>query len=213
MNQVECPANSTRERALKIIERLKKIYKRGEFSDTPFRVLITTVLSHRTKDEKTAKARGRLFESLPTVESVAEAPLPQLEELIKDVGFYRVKAQRIKQIAQIIKSKFAGKVPSTEEELLSLPGVGRKTVGCVLAYGFGKAAVPVDTHLHRVSNLLGIVNTKTAEQTEEELKKIVPKTLWIELNELFVKFGKDICRVRRPRCSLCPIRELCPRWK
>lgn len=199
---------------VKIIKILKNIYPLRIFEDRdPYRVLIRTILSQRTRDENTDEAARRLFKEYPTIEDIANAPRKKIEKLIKPAGFYRVKAERIKKVSQIILKEYNGKVPKKLEDLLELPGVGRKTANCVLVYGYGEAAIPVDTHVHRISNRLGLVNTKTPEETEKRLREIVPKEYWIELNDLFVQFGQDICKPISPRHDECPIREYCRYYK
>ncbi len=194
-----------------IITRLKKHYPPGKFnSSDPFRVLITTVLSQRTRDEVTDRAAGKLFARYPTATALANADLGDIEELIREVGFYRVKAPRIKEIARIICNDFKGRVPEDMDTLLSLPGVGRKTANCVLVYGFGRDVIAVDTHVHRISNRLGLVSTKTPEETEVQLLEVVPKKHWRHINELLVRFGQDICRPVGPKCGGCPLSGLCP---
>lgn len=194
-----------------IISRLKERYPPGKFaSRDPFRVLIATVLSQRTRDEVTDRASERLFSKYGTCCALARADTGDIEELIHDVGFYRTKAPRIKEIARIIDNDLKEKVPDDIESLLLLPGVGRKTANCVLVYGFGIDAVAVDTHVHRISNRLGIVRTKTPEETETEIRRVLPKRHWKHLNELLVRFGQDICRPIGPKCSMCPVFDLCP---
>jgi len=195
---------------VEIIKILEKIYPLRVFEDRdPYRVLIRTILSQRTRDENTDEAARRLFKEHPTIKDIANAPRKRIEELIRPSGFYRVKAERIKEVSQIILKEYDGKVPRKLEDLLGLPGVGRKTANCVLVYGYGEAAIPVDTHVHRISNRLGLVNTKTPEETEEKLREIVPKDYWIELNDLFVQFGQDICKPINPNHEACPIKEYC----
>ncbi len=193
-----------------IIIRLKKRYPPGKFnSKEPFRALISTVLSQRTRDEVTERASERLFTEFPTPEALSQADVKEIEKLIRDAGFYRTKAPRIKEIARMISNDFKGKVPDNIEALLSLPGVGRKTANCVLVHGFGKDAIAVDTHVHRISNRLGLVSTKTPEETEMKLCEVLPKKYWKHINELLVRFGQEICRPVGPRCSECPIAKLC----
>jgi endonuclease-3 len=175
----------------------------------PFKVLIATVLSQRTKDQNTARATARLFEKYKSAEELASAPLPSIQRLVKPSGFYKVKARRIKGIAKQLVESFEGKVPSKLEQLLSLPGVGRKTANCVLVYGFGKPAMPVDVHVNRISNRIGLVKTKNPEQTELALMKIVPKKHWLELNHLMVRYGQSVCLPTNPKCSQCEIRPVC----
>lgn len=170
----------------------------------PYQLLIAAVLSSRTRDEQTAKAVERLFSKAKSIEDLARMEVSEIEELIKNVGFYRVKARRIKEIAKMLIGR---NFPETFEELLQLPGVGRKTANVVLSY-LGKPAIAVDTHVHRIANRIGLVKTKTPEETEEELKKIFPIELWNRVNEVFVGFGQTICLPRNPRCSECPV-EVC----
>ncbi|RLD15406.1 MAG: endonuclease III [Caldiserica bacterium] len=201
----------------RIIETLKK--EKGKFKKTaiseiqetkdPFRVLISCLLSLRTKDGVTLKASKRLFLVAKTPEEFLNLSTKKIEELIYPVGFYRVKAKRIKEISKILIERFGGKVPDNLEELLTLPGVGRKTANIVITQGFNKYGIAVDTHVHRVSNRLGLVKTKTPEETEMELRKIIPKKYWIEFNDLFVSFGQNICTPISPKCSICPISKYC----
>lgn len=177
--------------------------------NSPFKVLISTVLSQRTRDEKTAKASKQLFKKFSSTKALAKAKLSEIESLIKPAGFYRVKAKTIKNIAIEIQERFKGKVPSSLEQLISLKGVGRKTANCVLVYSFGIPAIPVDVHVHRISNRLGIVKTKTPEETEIELMKVFPKSKWIELNDLMVKFGQKKCFPRNPKCEICLLKKEC----
>ncbi len=175
---------------------------------TPFQHLIFAVLSSRTRDEQTAKAAKKLFEKVKGPEDLASMSVGKIEELIRGVGFYRVKAKRLKELAdEVVK---AGSVPDTFEELIKLPGVGRKTANVVLAHAFGKAAIGVDTHVHRVSNRMGLVKTKKPEETEEELKKLVPKELWVRINKAMVGFGQTVCKPVKPLCNECPF-TWCPR--
>jgi len=195
---------------IKIIRLLKRNYPSTFFSrQKPYNVLISTILSQRTKDKNTIKASERLFSNFPTAENIANANLAEIKNLIKESGFYNVKAKRIKQVSRILLDKYQGNVPSKLNELLNLPGVGRKTANCVLVYGFNIPAIPADTHVHRISNRLGIVKTKTPEQTEHELMRKIPKKYWIKINELFVKHGQTICNPIRPKCDKCIINKLC----
>lgn len=177
----------------------------------PFKVLIATILSHRTRDENTSRAFQQLFSTYKDARETAEADENTIQELIRPAGFYRVKARRIKEVSKIIMDQYNGRVPNDLEQLLSLPSVGRKTANCVLVYGFGKEAIPVDTHVHRVMNRLGFVNSKTPEETEFELMKKVDKKYWMNINELFVKFGQKICKPIIPRCNVCRLRSYC-KW-
>ncbi len=176
----------------------------------PFRVLITTVLSQRTRDENTRRAAVKLFSKYSTPKALSKAPVSRVEFLIKDSGFYRVKARRVKEIAQHVA---VHGMPETFDELMKLPGVGRKTANCVLVYGYGVPAIPVDVHVHRISNRLGLVCTKSPEQTEMELMNLLPERYWLELNELLVKFGQRICKPVKPSCSECMLRIDCDYYK
>jgi endonuclease-3 len=175
----------------------------------PYRVLIRTIISQRTRDENTDRASAQLFSQYHTMTEIANADPTRLEPLIRPAGFYRVKAQRIVEVSKKLLDEFKGQVPDDIKNLLKLPGVGRKTANCVLVYGFQKPAIPVDVHVHRISNRLGLVKTKTPEETEVELEKIVPKEYWIELNDLMVQFGQTICRPQSPRHEECPLQDIC----
>ena len=184
-----------------------------EISDStngdPFRVLIATVLSHRTKDSVTAMASSRLFARFHNANQLARADSRTISRLIKPVGFYKTKARTVKRLAQIILKEYNGKVPDDMETLLTLPSVGRKTANCVLVYGFKRPAIPVDTHLHRIFNRLGVVQTETPEETEEQLTRVVDRKDWLQLNEVFVKFGQLICKPIGPKCPTCPLTDRC----
>ncbi len=177
----------------------------------PFKILISTILSARTKDANTREATEKLFSQYKSPKEIAEADISDLEHLIFKAGFYRVKAKRIKEVANIIKNNYNGIVPDEKEDLLTLPGVGAKTANCVLVYAFKKPAIPVDTHVHRISNRLGWVHTKTPEKTEERLLEKIPKNQWIRINRLFVRFGQEICLPNYPKCDICPLNEICPK--
>ena len=177
--------------------------------EDPFRVLISTVLSQRTRDANTEKATKQLFAKYNTPKKIAGAKARELQQLIKPSGFYRVKAKVIQRISKQLLEAFGGRVPKTLEELLSLHGVGRKTANCVLVYAFNQPAIPVDTHVHRISNRLGWVRTNKPEKTEQALMKLVPRKDWLELNDLFVKFGQRVCLPRSPKCGQCSVSAEC----
>jgi len=177
----------------------------------PFLVLISTILSARTRDENTRAATISLFSKFKTPREIARANVEELEKLIHRTGFYKVKAARIKDVSEIIFNKYNGVVPRKFEELVSLPGVGPKTANCVLVYAFNEPAIPVDTHVHRISNRLEWVNTNTPEKTEKELRAIIPRKLWLRINRLFVRFGQEICLPNRPKCHECPLDDFCPK--
>ena len=178
--------------------------------NTPFTTLISCLLSLRTKDEVTAKASYKLFKKYNTPEQLVKASEKEIRSLIYPVGFYKTKARRIKDISKTILENYNGNVPEEFDELLKLKGVGRKTANIVMVYGYKKQGfIPIDTHCHRIPNRLGWINTKTPEQTEEELKKVLPKKYWDDFNHLFVKFGQTICVPISPFCNKCPIKKYC----
>jgi endonuclease-3 len=189
----------------------------AELKDTeggdPFKVLIGTILSHRTRDERTSMANARLFKRFRTPQELAEARPSEVKALIRPVGFYNVKTKTIIEVSKQLVERFGGVVPSDADALMSLPSVGPKTANCVLVYAFDKPAIPVDTHVHRISNRLGLVKTKTPEETEEALVKSVPKRYWLELNDAFVRFGQTTCKPVGPRCSRCTLHGDCLYYK
>jgi endonuclease-3 len=178
-------------------------------TDDPFRVLISTILSQRTRDAMTAKASAALYARYPSPEALAEAPVEDIEALIRPVGFYRRKAGKIKEVARVLLEQHGGRVPDDYDALVALPQVGPKTANCVLVYGYGRYRIPVDVHVWRIANRLGLVATKTPEETEAALARFTPKALWLDVNELFVRFGQDICRPVAPRCDRCSFPSFC----
>ena len=184
-----------------------------EFAKTrdPYLVLISCILSLRTKDKTTVEASNRLFKIAGTPGKMLNIPQRRLRELIYPVGFYRIKAKNISGINRRLLKDFSGKVPDRLEDLLSLKGVGRKTANLVLGLGFGIPAICVDTHVHRISNRLGWVKTNDPEETEVELSKIIPRKYWIDLNTALVTFGQNICLPVSPYCSKCSVRQYCLR--
>lgn len=181
--------------------------------EDPFLVLISTILSQRTRDEMTEKGSAQLFAKYDTPSAIARAPTEEVERLIRPVGFYRQKAIMIRKVSQALLDRYAGEVPRTYEELIELPQVGPKTANCVLVYGFGEPRIPTDTHVHRVSNRLGLVRTKAPEATEQALMRLLPKDTWLHVNELFIRFGKDICRPIGPRCNACSFSDFCRHYR
>lgn len=175
----------------------------------PFKILIGTILSARTRDEITTSVIKALFSRFKNPDELSRANLSDIKKLIQKIGFYNVKASRLKEVSQLIIKKYNGEVPSNLDELLTLPGVGRKTANCVLVYGFKKAAIPVDIHVHRISNRIGIVNTKNPEETENVLQKSIDKKYWIRVNETFVTFGQNICLPIKPKCNVCQLTKMC----
>lgn len=177
----------------------------------PYRILISCILSLRTKDKTTIEASGRLFEVAANPPDMVKLPVQRLEKLIYPVGFYRNKARVISELSSKILKDFAGRVPNNLEDLLRFKGVGRKTANLVLGLGFDIPAICVDTHVHRISNRLGLVKTKNPEETEAALKKIIPKNYWIDLNTLLVSFGQNTCVPISPFCSKCYVYKFCRR--
>lgn len=179
-----------------------------EFSD-PFWVLITTIMSHRTKDEVTDPAARRLFDLYHDSKGLAEAKYDDVYNAISKVGFAKVKAERVIGAAKIINEKFGGRVPESIEEMMTIPGIGRKTANVVLADALKIPAIAVDTHVHRISNRIGWAKTKNPDETEERLKKIIPEDLWLGFNPVLVEFGKNICKPIGPKCGECLISKKC----
>lgn len=179
----------------------------------PFSILIGTILSARTKDEATTKAVKALFSKYKNPKELAKAKIKDVEKIIKSIGFYHVKSKRIIEVAKIIDKKYKGKVPDNLDTLVQLPGVGRKTANCVLVYAFEKPAIPVDIHVHRISNRLGLVDTKNPEETEQELMKKIQKKYWIDINDTFVMYGQNICKPISPMCDVCKIKKMCKYYK
>ena len=182
----------------------------------PFCVLVGTILSARTKDACTAGAVRRLFAAMRerggalSPDALALLSREEIERLVYPVGFYRDKARHLKALPSVLKERFGGVLPKTVEELCELPGVGRKTANLTVAVGFGLPAICVDVHVHRISNRLGLVRTKTPYETEMELRRILPVRYWKTWNSHLVSFGQTRCGPVRPRCDGCPIRRLCP---
>ncbi|TGC09802.1 endonuclease III domain-containing protein [Methanolobus halotolerans] len=196
-----------------VFSRLKELYPNGYFhaNRDPFYLLISTVLSQRTRDEVTIPATQDLFEVFGTVQELAGADVDEVRELIRNVGFYRVKSHRIIDISRMILQDYGGVVPNSIDELLKLPGVGRKTANCVLGYGYEQDVIAVDTHVHRISNRMGLVDTSEPDETEKELEKVVSKQDWKDINGLMVLFGQNVCRPVSPKCGGCIMNDICPK--
>lgn len=201
-----------------IINFLRKVWDKEDFplkrykeykGNTPFQILISTILSLRTKDEITYPTAYKLFQIAGKPEDFLRLSLEEIEKLIYPVGFYRNKAKVIKEISRIIIENYNGCVPDNINELLKLPGVGRKTANLVLSVAFGKDVICVDTHVHRISNRIGLVKTKTPEETEFALMEVFPKKYWKEINHLMVGFGQTICKPQKPSCNVCEIKYQC----
>lgn len=175
----------------------------------PFDILISTILSLRTKDEVTREASLRLLDKGRTPQQLLALEEEEIARLIYPVGFYKTKARTIRQVCEDLIQRYDGNVPDDLDELLKLKGVGRKTANLVITLGFGKLGVCVDTHVHRISNRLGYVKTKTPDKTEMELRKKLPREYWIEYNDLLVTWGQNVCKPISPLCSQCPIEPYC----
>ncbi|MBI2559129.1 GNAT family N-acetyltransferase [Candidatus Woesearchaeota archaeon] len=205
----------------KIITLLKKevkdfenpvVSKIGEIQKDPFKVLISCILSLRTQDKTTGHVALKLFEAADNPKKLADMPLKRIQKIIKPVNYYITKSNRIKEISKTLIKKYKGKVPDAFEELMKLKGVGKKTAAITMVYGHQKADyIPTDTHVHVISNRLGWVKTKNAEQTMDELMKVVPKKYWHDLNDLMVLHGQNVCITLSPFCSKCGINQYCPR--
>ncbi len=180
-------------------------------TEDPFKVLVATILSARTKDETTAKAAEKLFTKVQKPEDLENIPLAELDALITPVGFHRVKAKHLKELPKVLKAKFGGIIPAEIDELLELPGVGRKTANLVRAVAFKKPAICVDVHVHRICNRWGYIKTKTPLETEMTLRQKLPLKYWLNFNSYLVAFGQNLCTPRKPKCEKCPIAEFCKR--
>ncbi len=202
---------------LKILNILENFYKNqlcavDKYRD-PYKVLISCIISLRTKDEVTEEAAKRLFERADNPYDMIKLTPLMISKLIYPAGFYKRKGIQIYNISKEIIEKYNGKVPDTLEELLRLKGVGRKTANLVLSVGYNKPAICVDTHVHRISNRLGWVETTNPVDTEYQLMDIIPVEYWNRINNLFVLHGKRICKPIKPNCNICPVKEYCATWK
>jgi len=175
----------------------------------PYKVLVATVISARTREEQTTEVSNRVFARYPDAFALAEADQPELYELLEGSQYREAKAPRLISMAKILVERYGGNVPDSVEALLELPGVGRKTANCVLIYAFDKPALCVDIHMHRITNRLGWVHTATPEQTERALQKVMPRDLWAGSNRLFLQHGRAICTPGVPHCTICPVRDWC----
>lgn len=202
----------------KLISILRRHYKASrapvtrlsrDCGNTSLKILVATILSSRTLDQTTTTACQKLFHVVRNPAGLKRISLARLEKLIYPVGFYRVKARQLKALPEALERMFGGSIPATADDLMRLPGVGRKTANLVAARAFGKDEICVDVHVHRISNRLGIVRTKRPLETENTLKRVVPKKYWRDLNQLLVAFGQTICRPLSPQCGKCPLRQYC----
>ena len=199
------------ENALKTAETTLKRRPYVDRLKNPFKVVVSTLLSARTKDETTAIASERLFSRVKTPKDILKLTQTELEQLIYPVSFYRNKARFLFGLSRMILNDFEGKVPRTINELVKLPGVGRKTANLVISVAFGKAGVCVDTHVHRILNRWGTVSTKTPLETEMAIRRLIPKKLWSKINRILVPYGKETCTPISPYCASCPLNQICPK--
>lgn len=177
----------------------------------PYKILISCLLSLRARDETTEKISEELYKVVETPQDMLKIPTKKLEKIIFSTGHYRKKAESLKHVSKDLIERFNSKVPKTREELMSIKGIGPKTANIVLAFAFGEPVIAVDVHVHVCANRLGWIKTKKAEDSEWELYKVIPKEYWLDLNAILVQFGRDICDTRSPKCSICPLKDLCPK--
>ncbi len=198
-----------------VLTTLAARYPVGSFAETdgpdPFRVLISCILSLRTRDDVTARATERLFARAKTPKAMLALRQRTIAKAIYPVSFYNTKSRSIRAICRILLERHRGRVPDTIDGLLELPGVGRKTANLTVMHGYGKPGICVDTHVHRISNRLGWVKTKTPNETEAALRVVLPRRWWIPSNETLVHHGQQVCKPISPICSICPVTRLCPR--
>ncbi|MCL1827688.1 MAG: endonuclease III [Candidatus Cloacimonetes bacterium] len=178
-------------------------------TNDPFKILIGTILSARTKDQTTALVLKKLFEKVNRLDDLSSFTIKEIENLIYPIGFYKVKAKYLKEIPGFINRHFKGKIPQTIDELVTIPGVGRKTANLVMILAFDKPAMCVDVHVHRISNRIGYIHTKTPRESEIALRKKLPLKYWKIYNSILVAFGQTLCRPITPKCHICPIKNLC----
>ena len=181
--------------------------------ETPLQLLIATILSAQATDKKVNEVTDKMFQKYKTLEDFLQMTMEELESYIKVIGLYRSKGSNLMKLFPILKEEHGGEVPRTMEELILLPGVGRKTANVVLSNAYGVPAIAVDTHVFRVANRIGIVNEETVEKTEESLMKKLDKNLWIDAHHLLIFHGRRICTARSPQCGACPLNHLCTYYK
>lgn len=182
-----------------------------EYGQDPFLILVSCLLSLRSKDIVTLPVCRILFQQAQTPEEILAIPLSSLESIVFKLGFYRQKARTLHSVSRDLIQRFGGKVPDSHQKLISIVGVGPKTANLVMGHAFGVPSICVDTHVHRISNRLGLISTRTPEETEMALKKVVPEKYWIELNSLLVMWGQNICAPISPWCSKCALFDMCER--
>ncbi|MBR9704980.1 endonuclease III [Candidatus Pacearchaeota archaeon] len=191
---------------------LNKMRENLDDDKNPFKILIACLLSLRSRDETTEKISQELFSIADTPEKIIAIPTSRLEGIIYSTGHYHKKAKSLKSVSQELIDRFKGIVPNTREDLLSIKGIGPKTANIVLNFAYNQPTLPIDTHCHRIPNRLGWINTKTPEQTETALYKVLPQKYWFEFNGIFVLFGRTLCQPVSPWCSKCPVERFCPKF-
>lgn len=210
---LRCGFVTDQERALEILDRLRRRYPKAEtalgYSD-PWQLLVATVMSAQTTDENVNKVTPELFRRYPTPEALAEADPEDVEKIIFTTGFYRQKTRSIIALSQALVERFGGRVPADLDELVTLPGVGRKTASVVLAEAFGVPAIAVDTHVKRVSQRLGLSENKDPNKIEQDLRALYPEAAWAGISMRLILFGREVCTARKPRCYECELSDLCP---
>ena len=208
-NSTIIPVMQILEKHFNFAERTTLNRMRKEKNPNAFRILISCLLSLRAKDETTERISEELFKIADTPKEILDLSTQKLEKIIFSTGHYHKKANALKSVSKELIERFNSEVPNTKEELLSIKHIGPKTANIVLNFAFNQPVLPIDTHCHRIPNRLGLVKTKTPEQTEKELEKILPKEYWYEFNGIFVLFGKTICVPVSPKCSECPVNQYC----
>ncbi|MCS7242898.1 MAG: endonuclease III [Candidatus Caldatribacterium sp.] len=200
------------ERITVILDRLKERFPDARLLlafRNPFELLVATILAAQARDEKVNEVTQELFARFPTPEALAQAPPEEIAVIVKPLNYAKKKAAFIQKVSEALVTKFGGKVPTSLEDLVTLPGVGRKTANVVLANAYAIPAIPVDTHVGRVAGRIGLSQAKTPEEVEEDLMELIPKDRWIEASHLFGFLGRFICEAKKPRCTVCPILDLC----
>jgi endonuclease-3 len=207
--------SASRRSVEQVVARLARTYEHDRFETRngpdPFRILIGCVLSLRTKDETSYPATDRLFARADDPRAMRRLRARTIAALIYPVGFYRRKSEQIREICRLLIERWDERVPDTIEDLLTLPGVGRKTANLVVTLGYHKPGICVDTHVHRISNRLGWIRTKHPHETEDELRALLPRRRWIGINEILVRHGQQVCKPISPMCSTCPVEPSCSR--
>ncbi len=205
-----------KEEAINVVKILKEYYPEATCSldfETPFQMVVAVMLSAQCTDERVNKTTPSLFEKYGTPEAICNMKLEELERIIHPCGFYKNKAKNIKAMAEVIVEKYSGKVPETMEELINLPGVGRKSANVVMLEAFGNPqGIAIDTHAKRIANRVGLSKNTTPEKIEQDILKVIPKEYYKDVNHLFVWHGRNICEARKPKCEECPIKKLC-QWE